>query len=689
MNPKNGKEKVMDIPLESSQENSSQENYSQENDSQENSSQNEENELEVTLISNECEKVVKQKRRRGKRIETPLKERVALASIIANNNVSIHQAGDVLQTIKGLSQPSQKPQSKETVTRCLQETYLAVSIENAHELSILQNLFIILDCASDRCQRNLIGIKFGGFKDSKKITFVACILEITNHTAIEQVNCLIETLKFYCSFQKEYGWDVTKLYDFELIIYDNTSSNRGKVNGVFAVLNKKRKEVWLEESQNFKVMNPFKELKEKGCDDHTINLSSTEYEKRLVILTENWSFNYLLTKGKKHAATFVALHLYQRLTGHFRRQFRGFLLNKKIKPFKFIRVVETRFSSIEICSLEIYRYFAYIILFLEECYPILTDIDKKIFAALCNIDVLAVLKIRAFKAFHFDLPFMKSCNLISSEAEYINLIQECEQQIGMVIKDPMYVLNNQNIPRIGAEYDEKVNAIVQKRYSEYLENQKGKSGSASTTLIENELIEKDVDEISDLVILNENDDVDDEDFADIEVELQTNHVVNLTHQGSNSQKDLISNFLSSLKAPEKKKQTAPEADQRIQIYVVTAMESLLFQLMKHNTKYFKDGDDSTTFGSVLVATSREVERIFGQTKALLSKNVNFRALIMQSIITIRGIETNRLIELVQKFSKDDVLYSTGRKVIDAYHTKFDYDHLFFLAWKDECKKNEN
>ena len=563
------------------------------------------------------------KRKRGPPITTPLQDRVKIASIIANNNVSISQAGEVIATIRSnFNEESLNMNSRETSTRCLQEAYLAVKIENSKKLSLLENKFIIIDCASDRCKRNLLAIKFGGFLNDEKYSFTACILEIVNHYAILQVDKIIETLEFYTDIQKDYNWEITKLFNFKQIIYDNTSSNRGKTNGVFAVLNRKRKEAWLNETEEFRKENLFDDLVEKGCDDHTINLSSTEFEKRLVILTENWNMTFLLSKGKRHAANFVVLHLYQRLTGEFRREFRGFLLSKNIKPFKFVRVVETRFSTIEVCSLIIYQYFNYIMLFLQYSFPILTDLDKKVFFALCNIDVLAVIKIRAFKAHFFDLPFMKAINLIRSEKEYVQYLKGCTSQILEVIEKPTLCINNHEIPRQGITLDSEVDKIIQNTSAMHLSKTKenviqftGNLANENVPLIE-ELEE--IEEIDELMNICANQEEVDE-VEEIEEDLEGgNEIVKLVHEIT-KEKDLLSSFLS-FRAPEKRKESIPNCDERISIYVKEGMKSLMFQLEKQNYKYF---NFENAYTLTLVATSREVERLFGQSKALLAKNVNY------------------------------------------------------------------
>ena len=73
---------------------------------------------------------------------------------------------------------------------------------------------------------------------------------------------------------------------------------------------------------------------EKGCDDHITNLSSAEFEKRLVNLTKSWGMNFLISRGGKHAATYVVIYIMKLLTGvGHRRSFRSFLDQNAAKNF--------------------------------------------------------------------------------------------------------------------------------------------------------------------------------------------------------------------------------------------------------------------------------------------------------------------------------------------------------------------
>lgn len=175
--------------------------------------------------------------------------------------------------------------------------------------------------------------------------------EVIGHKAKSQAKVIEDIIFEFQSRQKELNLTPTKLNDFGMIVFDNTNSNTGErgVRGEFDLL---RKEEWKKSGSN----GEFKPLFAKGCEDHICNLISKEIEKRINVLMTNWNFKKMISNGGRNAATYVVIHLTKRLIGSpFRRGFRYFVHMNGGKTFKFERVSETRFSSVDILSLTFYK----------------------------------------------------------------------------------------------------------------------------------------------------------------------------------------------------------------------------------------------------------------------------------------------------------------------------------------------
>jgi len=165
---------------------------------------------------------------------------------------------------------------------------------------------------------------------------------------------------------------------------------------------------------------------------------------------------FLISKGGKHAATFVVIHMTKLLTGRdYRRAFQEHVRIRGAKPFPFFRVSEIRFSTLEILSLNFYKWFPFIFSFLIEIQDLLTDFQKKLFAAMRDPDVLAIIKIRAIKAYMIDLPFMKTSNQLKKTDEYQRFLHQQSHRVSSLLSRPDLLLQN-SPPRLAPQFDEEV-----------------------------------------------------------------------------------------------------------------------------------------------------------------------------------------------------------------------------------------
>ena len=87
------------------------------------------------------------------------------------------------------------------------------------------------------------------------------------------------------------------------------------------VLEERRQEEWKKTNDS-----PLPDLKFKGCEDHIMNLVSSEFEKRLIIRCRNWGLDKYVI-GDKHISTDVIVHVMGSLKDNtFYRAFRGVCL---------------------------------------------------------------------------------------------------------------------------------------------------------------------------------------------------------------------------------------------------------------------------------------------------------------------------------------------------------------------------
>jgi len=175
--------------------------------------------------------------------------------------VSISQSGDVLLVgqldLEKQNNNGPKKISYQTATRCLQEAYLSFLFSKARDLSFSTNLYISIDSGSDKGDRDRVAFKFGGFLNDEKFSFTAGLIEVLSHTGQKQAETIEERLKVIQNFQEKMGLKKTELFHFHLIVYDNTSSNVGRRNGLFAHLSRLRKSSWECLSKEEKEKHPF------------------------------------------------------------------------------------------------------------------------------------------------------------------------------------------------------------------------------------------------------------------------------------------------------------------------------------------------------------------------------------------------------------------------------------------------
>ena len=137
-------------------------------------------------------------------------DRSKIAYLIASNFVSLSQSGEVLtihQSIDINLKERVKKASRETATRCLQESYLCFMVFVSLKLSESTNYYICVDCGSDESKRDRMAIKFGGLHPQKgKWSFCVALEEMNEgHSGINQAQCIVQKLDLIQNMQRKLG----------------------------------------------------------------------------------------------------------------------------------------------------------------------------------------------------------------------------------------------------------------------------------------------------------------------------------------------------------------------------------------------------------------------------------------------------------------------------------------------------
>lgn len=146
-------------------------------------------------------------------------------------------------------------------------------------MSKSESLFFALDGTSQMSlDRHFQEIEIGGvYNSNDKWSYPFALIENFEHENAKTTVANIEQkFSYYQKFQQQLGIKITQLYDIKSISFDTTSMNTGKKNGIGALLNKRRLEIWIKEGKQGK---DFENLIIKGCGDHIVNLWSNNYHK--------------------------------------------------------------------------------------------------------------------------------------------------------------------------------------------------------------------------------------------------------------------------------------------------------------------------------------------------------------------------------------------------------------------------
>eukprot|EP01080_Neovahlkampfia_damariscottae_P005730 gene5730-9553_t len=166
---------------------------------------------------------------------------------------------------------------------------LAGDLKIAQILSEIKEIWIGCDGASYE-DRSLVELHIMGNFNGSYHYHLINILE-KQHSSGEMIaKWIVEQFEYFNSLQRMLNIKETFIYDIKGIIMDTTSENTGKYNGIAAVLNKLREDIYFK-----KFGKSCEKIIVKSCCDHVAQLCITEFRKRIVLLLEEMKLEILLT----------------------------------------------------------------------------------------------------------------------------------------------------------------------------------------------------------------------------------------------------------------------------------------------------------------------------------------------------------------------------------------------------------
>jgi len=140
--------------------------------------------------------------------------------------------------------------------------------------------------------------------------------------------------------------------------------------------------------------------------------------------------------------------------------------------------------------------------------------------------------------------------------------------------------------------------------------------------------------------------------------------------------------MTTFDPPPPRSQPTPPFQERFFQYTLQMLASIIFHILKHNCFLFENKYD---LNHLIQTTTREVERIFGQVKWLVERNINLRTIIIQSIVTLRGQSLEEIYLSNKKYSEKYSLFSKGRYELESYPTRGQWANQKMMDWERQCK----
>jgi hypothetical protein len=289
---------------------------------------------------------------------------------VAIHRISMRNASENALMWMSLYEPTKmyenKGLSRSTTSNVLLNVYGRVLRHICFQIVRSKKLTVLIDGTTDRKSRSPLAIRLTGIDYKSEIpkvwSYPLFFVEPGDHKAKTQCQVIQDMLR-EISLLVDHKPGLT-LLDIDAIVFDSTSSNTGKNKGLVGQITNERKQIY---SSMGNAGDPPK-LVVHMCEDHILNLMSSDYE---AALTKN---NPSLMINQKHRATDVVQFIIAKVfsisvyfittninnnylqVGRHRREFRHYMRKKHgITKFAIPRISDTRFSWRDIAALFVWK----------------------------------------------------------------------------------------------------------------------------------------------------------------------------------------------------------------------------------------------------------------------------------------------------------------------------------------------
>ena len=155
---------------------------------------------------------------------------------------------------------------------------------------------------------------------------------------------------------------------------------------------------------------------------------------------KSWNMPDMIHKGDgatpQHVSSFAIIRVMGRIRSQlFHRPFKAFVRANGGSPPRIPVYSEIRYGMLDQLCLTFCQHQGFILLFLFQCRPLLTELDLNALKILLNAECLHIVRVRALLSAHL-LPIMKRANSITDVDEYKSFMSDITKKVEAIAATP-------------------------------------------------------------------------------------------------------------------------------------------------------------------------------------------------------------------------------------------------------------
>jgi len=320
--------------------------------------------------------------------------------------------------------------SKQSAIRSIVIKGVAADLKIVQILSEMTDIWIGTDGASHE-NRSFVELHIMGIYKEEYQYHLVNIIE-KHHSSGETIaNWIASQFDYFNKLQRMLNILETFIYDIKGIVMDTTSENTGKYNGIAAILEKLRQEMFQSKFQ--KDCDP---IIVKSCSDHVAQLCISEFRKRIVDILISMNLNDLLTSesSEKQFILFPMMNCFGNFIGKGDQKIAlksKILEYYKVKDCSINPINEVRYLSFCNLTENFVEYFDVIFEFIQKHQDagLLTEVQQKYFKYLKNPLIRLSLKMFEMLSNKILKKIMKTGNITHSCNEYQEMLKDILKNI--------------------------------------------------------------------------------------------------------------------------------------------------------------------------------------------------------------------------------------------------------------------